>query len=106
LKFEYLSLWEFLYLFYSSKNKEEVRELCEKRIIEAQIVRKDDEDLEDYERSSSKSKADDGYEKFPLMKVMDGSEYVVKVVNYSDLVLNEHDIKLIKHTPNLAKLGL
>ncbi len=40
------------------------------------------------------------------MKPLNDSEYIVKLVNYSDLVLNEYDVKIIKHTPNLAKLGL
>lgn len=40
------------------------------------------------------------------MKPLNDSEYIVKLVNYSDLLLNEYDVKIIKHTPNLAKLGL
>ena len=40
LKIEYVSLYEFLYLFYNSKNKDEIRELCDKKIIEAQIITK------------------------------------------------------------------
>ncbi len=40
------------------------------------------------------------------MKPLNQSEYIVKLVNYSDLILNDYDIKIIKHTPNLAKLGL
>jgi hypothetical protein len=33
-----------LYLFYNSKNKDEIRELCDKKIIEAQVVKKGEED--------------------------------------------------------------
>lgn len=31
---------------------------------------------------------------------------MVKLVNYSELCLGEYEIKIIKHTGNLAKLGL
>ena len=44
LKIEYVTLWEFLYSFYNSKNKDEIRELCDKKIIEAQVVKKGEED--------------------------------------------------------------
>lgn len=40
------------------------------------------------------------------MKIIDQSEYIVKIINFSDIVLSEYDIKIIKHTSNLAKLGL
>jgi hypothetical protein len=43
---------------------------------------------------------------FTIMNLLSQSEYMVKVTNYSDLVLNDYDIKIIKHTPNLGKLGL
>jgi len=31
---------------------------------------------------------------------------VVKVINYSDLMMNEYDIKIVKNTKKLSKLGL
>jgi len=49
-----LELWEFLYLLYSSKNKDYIRELCDKKILEVQIVRK--VDVEEETKRETKAK--------------------------------------------------
>jgi hypothetical protein len=40
------------------------------------------------------------------MNIINNFNYVVRIINYSDFNLNEYDVKIIKHTTNLAKLGL
>ncbi len=40
------------------------------------------------------------------MCIINNCNYMIKIINYSDLILNEYDIKIIKHTNNLNKLGL
>jgi hypothetical protein len=40
------------------------------------------------------------------MNIINNFNYVVRIINYSNFNMKEYDVKIIKHTTNLAKLGL